>query len=592
MKTIFAVVAAMLISMGQSMSQVADLTAPIGTQLRTFFRDDVPNNSVVKLLPGLYAVTPSILFSNLNAGNQFTGITIANKTNITILGVPGQTVIDGSSAPGEVLFITNCQNITIRGVTVRGWTNHNVNVLPLNSLLYAGVHYAMTDNLIVEDCIIERHFDHGIADAASGLIQVERVPSMSTNVFIRRNYFTDIGSFRTNTAGGVSRDGTAIVPTGGVVEDNTIVGCLRGIEPYTDAVGVNKPFRIEVRRNRLINMVDSAMPNFGTTNMHNSVIEFNRLFNDATFNYHGSNYGVTFAWSASGIFISGGRANTIRGNTVEGSFLYAYALFNSASKLDDCSITDNYAIDINSRGSQGYGFYLGEPNNTAANSDSLRRAEFRRNTAIRCQDAGIALWACRDSVFSHNRVIDCNLSAVGATFGAQWIVGYPGFSSAPLTNVTLMDNVVYKNQSGPLFAYYLADNISSGTFSRNEVVTNVAYTASWFSGGITNRSGYAVEILGPVQQYSAVIALPSIGVNSQFTTNFTAIGLTTNSFVESLRVPARFYETGNTTNVVYNAWCSNDTVYVKFSNNDAVTAAAAPSVRIIANTRLGQIAGQ
>jgi len=564
------------------------VTISPGANLATY---NWQNDTAYQLGEGTYAVTPSILVSNVTAGNAFTGITIAGKTNIMIQGVYGQTILDGSSGPGEVLFITNCSAITLRGLTIRGYTNHHVNPLPLNSLLFAGVQYAMTDRLIVEDCIIERHMDHGIADSASGLLSGATVTRMSTNAIIRRNYFTDIGGFRTNTAGGISRDGTAIVPTGGIIEDNTIVGVLRGIEPYTDANGVNRPFRVAVRRNTIINAVNAAIPTYNT-NVWNSVFENNRIYNENTFLYHGSNYGVTFAWGSDGILISGGRGNAVRGNTVEGSFLNAVAVLNSTSKADEFSVTDNYCIDINNRGNQGYGFYLGDPINTAASASSVRRLEFARNTAIRCQDAGFALWAGRDVEFYDNRAINCNLVNAGTTFGAQYIFGYPGFSTAPLTNINVRNNTAYKDVAGPSFSFYISDNISSMRFENNSSHTNEVTYSSFVSGSMTNRSGFNVQVVGPAAQYSATIDLPSIGVAAQFTTNFTATGLTTNSVVESLRIPAVFYSSGNTTNVVYNAWCSNDTVYIKFSNNDAVTAADAPSVRMIATTRLAQIIGQ
>ena len=101
---------------------------------------------------------------------------------------------------------------------------------------------------------------------------------------------------------------------------------------------------------------------------------------------------------------------------------------------------------------------------------------------------------------------------------------------------------------------------------------------------MTNRAGSAVAILGSPRTFTTTVDLPSIAASASYTMSFAAAGVSTNDS-SSINIPAQFYASGNTAAVVANSWCSNATVYVKFANNDSVSAADAPIVRITATVR-------
>lgn len=551
---------------------------------------DLANDSIVYLEGGTYPVTPSMLQSNLTAGNTYTGVLLANKTNVSIIGVYGRTTWDGSSAPGEVLVLSNCSNVRISGITFIGYTNWVSTVIPITGPVFAGITYMRMDTFIFENNYVWRHYDQGIMDGGSTFSQVSQVSS--NGIIIRNNVFRDCGGWR--SGGGAGADGTAITHAGGTIEGNFIDLCYRGIEPYTDQNSANQTFVSIIRNNTMRNCLDRGIYCASTNNVY-SVIQNNYIENESSFIFHNTNYGGAVAVvNTVGIQIAGGRGYTISGNVVRGLYQTGYFLANSASKLDDVNFTDNLAQDIGNAGGQGRGFYFGDPGaNSAANATSIRRALIARNRAVNCQEQGFAFWTGRDCDIIDNITRNCNLGAAAADSetSAAFVFGYSGIPLAIMTNINVRGNIAYIDNANSGYGFYL-QNVGSMIFENNQAITNATSAGTVFNGGITNNSGANVTVLGPLKTFYATIDLPSIGVNSQFTTNFTATDVNTNYSVENLRIPAQFYASGNTTNIVYNAWCSNNTVYIKFSNNDAVTAADAPSVRMTATVRQTQIAGQ
>lgn len=583
MKKTMSVFATVLASIGHLMSQpVANLEAPVGTQLRTFFRDDVPNNSVVKLLAGSYTVTPSILNSNLTVGNQFTGISLANKTNVTILGVPGQSIIDGSSAPGEVFWMSNCSRITIQGVTFRGYTNHNFLLMPLNGVLWAGVNLFKSEHVTFDNCRFERHFDHGLQDKGAEINSaVASFPPSTNNILVKGCSFEDIGSWRNNGGGVVGVDGASIVCTGWTIENCRFDFCQRGIEPYDEGDANGQVFHNTVIRDNVFrNMVEFAIGTAGSTNCHNALVTGNVAHNEFSWSHHGSNYSAgLFPSYCSAYIFNGGRGWTVTDNTARGNMANGFIFGNSLSFCDEFLVENNTASDINDNIGTGVGFFFGPASvDTAAMASSCRRFQVRGNKAFNVAGNAFLIDGVRDFVFENNySTRGCLYTVAGDAGIANFRFGRSGFVNCRLTNIIVRGNTAHDAGVGSSYGFGIQNNVQSMLFEGNN-----AY--NFTQGAMTNRSGAAVTVLGSPRTFTADIDLPSIGVGSQFTTNFTATGVSTNDAC-TINIPAQFYASGNTTNIVFSSWCSNAAVYLKFANNDTVTAADAPNVRMTATVR-------
>ena len=567
-----------------TLSPGGGLTAMLGS---------IANDRTLQLGDGTYTVTPSIIQSNFLNGNQYTGVILANKTNLSIIGVPGQTIIDGSTSPGEVMWVTNCSGLYFYGLTFVGWTNHNFMEWPLNSVtLWAGVNVYKCEKVTFENCRFLRHADHGLQDKGSdSTVTASGDPPSTNQMMVLNCYFEDIGSIRTNASGGGSivSDGTAIVPTGWTMEGNVFRSCLRGIEPYDENDAGGRVFYNTVmRNNQFYNMVDFAIGTAGSSNCHYAVMEGNIAINDRSFSWHGTNYGLGSSITAPTIayYINAGTGWTVRNNLARGGIQYGFFFGNTQSKLNDFVVTDNTAIDINRGDGISYSFHVGTRANAVADSASISRMLFSGNRVYGGSLAGFIFTGIRDSMVENNVSHNGTAYTSDQIYQSCFYIGQDGNTAANVTNLTFRNNIA-STSVGSAYGFTIANNIESLFFENNSLIGTFG-----FNGGITNKSTNATRILGPARQFAATIDLPSIGVTAQFTTNFTATGATTNDAVEVLRIPAQFYASGNTTNVIWNSWASNDTIYIKFSNNDAVSAADAPSVRMTATVRQIAVHGQ
>jgi parallel beta-helix repeat protein len=387
---------------------------------------NMTNGGTLQLGAGIYTVTPSLLNSNLVNGNQFTGATLANRTNITILGIPGRTIVDGSSAPGEVLWLTNCSTVFIYGTTFIGWTNHNIMEWPLNSqFLWAGVNFLKCERLTFDTCAIIRHADHGLQDkGAETPSNIASGPPSTNQIIVRNTYFHDIGSFRTNTSlGTIFVDGTSIVPTAMTIENCVFDTVFRGVEPYDEnATPPNSQrfFNGIVRNSTFINVCDFGISTAGSTNGHNYLIEGNLFQNDQSWSLHGTNFGVSAQPPlSSGIYNNAGRGWVIRNNTFSGTFTRAIYLFG----VHDNVIEGNRIYSITNRsGVNGAGIQL----------EGTYNARVANNTIESTKDAGIYIFGARDTHVSGNRIANPE-NEVGIQIATSGIVA---------SNIWFTDNVI------------------------------------------------------------------------------------------------------------------------------------------------------
>jgi hypothetical protein len=532
------------------------------------------NDKTYQLGVGTYTVTPSILQSNLAAGNTFTGITLANKTNVTLLGVPGSSIIDGSVAPGQQLWISNCSGIKIIGVTFIGYTNHASQTFPFNSsFIWSSVDLLRCENVLFENCRIERQADHGLTDkGAEADGGVASSPPSTNQMVVRNCYFENIGGFR---SGALATDGTAIVPTGWTIENCEFRNCLRGIEPYESPGALGQIINnCVIRGNRFYNMVEFAVSTAGATNIHNAIVENNYIRNDYTFSYHGTNFGPGFYESICvGYNFNGGRGWLVRNNVARGGMSAGFQFLNSLSFLDDFIVIGNSTIDIDrGSGSVGVGFTIGDSANSAAAASSVRRMMFRENTAINAGSVGYGgfrILGCRDSTFDNNIAIKSHVYTAVDVANSAFNVGVAGNSAAFITNLVMRNNLAIDGGIGTPYGFVLQDNIRNAVFENNDARDYGA------NGGFTNRSGANVSILGPVKNYSASVDFPSIAGNGVSDIVITAVGVTTNDVI-TYSLPSQFW--GNPSDkVVFAAWATNSTatdgqIVFRAINNDVAVA--------------------
>ena len=537
------------------------------------------NNSTYQLGSGNYTVTPSILNSNLSAGNQFTGISFLNKTNVTIQGVVGRTIIDGSSGLGELLWMSNCSNIRIVGVTFKGMTNHNFMMLPpvssAGSYLWASVNVYQCEKIEFLNCSWLGSADHGLQDKGAENSGVVASVAISTNgILVDTCYFSDIGGWRTNAnaGGSIVLDGTAIVPTGWTIRNCTFENCMRGVEPYNenDAGGIVF-VNCSIQRNNFLNMADQAICTAGSTNGHEIVISDNFYDETAVISYHGTNLLTTGTASAIGyaIAINGGRGHNINNNTINRARYVGIAL--GGNVMDDCTLDGNKVYRVGN-GVSGFGYILGAEN---ANVKPVTRLNFFNNTAKATTQRGLYILGVRDGYFRNCTIENPTLyGAVGNVVNAS---GNNRNTNLFFTSCTFTDNTGFQTHGM---------SIAAGN-------VNINFTDCVISGGSAgkydNSAGDEVTIWGPSKTFSTTVNLGSIPASGQLIGNFSAPGIRTNDLV-SLMLPNQFFGVGNVTNVSVTSWASNSTtsdgvVFYNIKNLDTVSAADAQNVRIRATVR-------
>jgi hypothetical protein len=510
---------------------------------------------------------------------------MTNKTNVTIIGVAGQSIIDGSSGLGQCLVVSNCSDLVFEGLTFRGMTNHNFLQLPgypgtlPNSYLWAGVSLYQVERIRFENCRFERHADHGLEDFGAG---PSYQPPATNQIIVRRCSFEDIGGWRAGNAGAVYADGGSIIATGWTIDECSFMNALRGVESYDESDAGGQVHNNLVIRNCVgYNLVDFFISSAGSTNTHNALIIGNRFENPVVGSYHGTNMGPAqaFSWFTTGYFINGGRGWRLVNNVARGGMYQAYYVGNSSSFCDDVTLEGNSALNIDRGDFLGYGFWIGELVDTAAAASSARRLILRNNLAFKTATVAYLINGGRDLLIDGNQAID-------PTAYNSWDISYAGFkvgqvfSNNKLTNCTLIGNRVIDNTATARFSYGFNSSIQSCV-----AIDNYASGANLAQdNGITNTVGANVTLLGPELRFGVTFDFPAIGPRAQATTSFAAVGVTSNSLV-TVSVPANLFASGTCTNVCFTAWGSNDTIYVRCHNVDAVSSADPPSSRINAIAR-------
>lgn len=384
------------------------------TNVRTAL-SNIANGTVVYLAPETFTVTPSILNSNLVAGSQFQGATLANKTNIAFIGYPGATTIDGSSAPGELWWNTNCSGLYFYGLTYRGYTNWNPALLPpatgTGAYLWAGVNNYRIEKTTWDRCRFERMADHALQDKGSEATNSQQIAAtyfLSTNqITVINCSFDDIGGVRTNAgAGTLTADGSAIVCSGWSVLLNKFTSSYRGVEPYNKDDAFSQPFfNCIIRGNEFVNMAEDAITFAGSTNSHYTIVEGNNIRLERGATYHGSNIVSGFGGNYGiGINMNGGLGHVVRGNVVLGMPYVGINVGASSSRVLRSSVTQNTISGISNTAGTGFGLVVGDLSNGAVvGADGIYVGQ---NTIEKCATYGIYGLGVHNSTFEGNQFVD------------------------------------------------------------------------------------------------------------------------------------------------------------------------------------------
>ncbi len=417
---------------------------------------NLPNNSVANILPGTHTVTPVITFTN--GAMRFPPITIKDKSNIT-LNVIG--TIDGSSALGEIMLITNSSRITINGhnsgVFIGSRQTNIATLIPTNCTWGLIDFYHCSDLTFRNFSLSNAHY-HGIADWGGGLGSI----ASTNNILFDNLDIRWCGSKMTNNP--ISWDGAAIVLSGGTVRNCYFRDNFRAVEVYTFPGNILTDNTI-IENNRIYDTLDCPITTSGSTNNNKIQVFNNYVYQTKGYTRHGTNYLAVSAGAL--IRLDGGYGHKI-------SFNKVFATNNTAIYVGGqagagIETTDNY-ID-------------GPITPIVYGADAILQGQhrypvIRGNTALNV-GGGYIFNACRDGLVALNKVSEFRIaSAIGFSF-------YP---TQPNTNMFVVDNVVKDTSGNQFVAYYVYAGNDRIIFSNNDGTNGTSsFITDATSGGLIYR---------------------------------------------------------------------------------------------------------
>jgi hypothetical protein len=375
---------------------------------------NLPNNSIVNILPGTHNVTPYIV-----GITGYAGLNLISKTNI-VINAYGAT-INGHAAVGELFFATNCSGITINGGVWDGLVITNIAVLTPTNAQWALMRYAHCEKFSINYASVINAQYHGILDAGAN---AGETPSTNQIRFFRC-YVYNCGSKTTNNP--VNWDGAGIELTGGTVEQCYLEANHRGVEIYSEG-GASQFYSTIIRDNYFINTLEADILTAGSTNGHGIQISGNLFDRERGFTRRGSNY----LGGGVGVWLNGGHGHRIVNNRFRGTNLNAILV--GGAYMHNIEVNDNF-ID----GWTG-GVNIGANASGQGNHQNLI---CRGNTVL---DSGAAFVfnSCRDGFITQNKAID---------FTTAFAVGFDIYPTQPNTNMVISDNAV-RDTSGNLYTSY------------------------------------------------------------------------------------------------------------------------------------------
>jgi hypothetical protein len=293
---------------------------------------------------------------------ELAGLYLTNRSNVTIEGV-GSPVIS-SAQYGDYLYIRDCTNITVAGLTFSGAGPN-----PGEADSYAMINFGGTNkNLLVRSCRFDNYGSHGVShlwgDKTTSFATVENCTFFNGGD----------GNHPTQNADGAAISG---VGRGWRVVNNTIVDCLRGIE--IEGVGPSQQSKIVIAHNVLEDIWNEGIMLFATSltssNYADILVEGNVVSGK-------KELPLRVEWQA-GINFQGGERITIANNIVSDfpSGLVGIGLTSGHTDIRGCSVSGNIVRNISGRGIQL----------AAVASNKVEACIVSANQVQQCGDRGIII---------------------------------------------------------------------------------------------------------------------------------------------------------------------------------------------------------
>lgn len=373
--------------------------------------DNGPQNNIhIRLQVGSYVVSPSKV-AVVGSG----AINILNRTNLIIEGAgPGKTIIDGTSSHGENFYFSNCHNVILRNLESRGRVTTNFVTMGTAADAWANIALVDCEYVTLENIYVNGAHNQGIMDMAA--IHTPPWLRPSTNGIVVRNCeIYNVGSAWTNTAAPnslrvPSHDGTAIVPTGWLVEGNYIHDVVGGIEPFiagtVDSIGkVMK--NCVIRNNTIVNYLAAGITTAGSTNFNGLQIIGNTLFNPIGTNY--TRRGTNIFWDCEGILCNSGNGFFILNNYVHGARSYGIDLRSSAT-ISGGQIRGNIVVETTNEVTIAAGMIVGS---TSGTGGQVRNLNISGNLIDRSRTFGLLADDLVDSIIDGNIIKDVTVNEGG-----------------------------------------------------------------------------------------------------------------------------------------------------------------------------------
>lgn len=289
---------------------------------------NVANNETIVVLPGNY--TNHFSTNSTYAGWNERLSLLYQLTNVNVVGIGYPRLYQTSQVSG--LVIRDCANVSVKGLWFDAlrWTDLTRFVPHEKSSTYAACELWWTTNVTIEDC----WFSHG-NDFAIAPLLVGGNTNRTPRTVVRHCRFWDFGSWMITAA---RYDGAAVV-TGNdwTVEDDIIIDCANGIEPYPWLNG-GPGVSCQIARNQMYGILVAGIGSSGAFAQDSAIFD-NTIV--TPLGYTRPSDGSNQIDTCSGIDLDYLTNVTIRGQTISGfTNAFRFLTHNANVSLFDNTVTN------------------------------------------------------------------------------------------------------------------------------------------------------------------------------------------------------------------------------------------------------------
>lgn len=448
---------------------------------------NTPDGGQVYIRPGRY-----VLNAYYWQSNAIGAINLFNRSNLTIYGTPGVTILDSPSTVGSLVVLSNCQNITFHGITFKGFVVTNYVTFTGNCAgAMSGVGIVDSSGILFENCQFLDHHNFGLQDLGYNFDR------LSSNVTVRACLFQNCGSAITNCA--MTIDGGGIAAGYWTVEQCVFQDSVRGIEFFAlSGTTPNLTHGYTARNNEFRNNLLSHAS--ADSFLQNGVISGNRFHNVPGYTRRGSNILNSFraVWCL-------GSGTVIKDNRITGQGESGIHINSQFGNITGLQIVGNTISGITNPGSAAAGLVLG---NTAGGSSAVISPLIAGNTISECS-LGAQVVGALNPVFRGNQFIN-SISAGGG----NPVLLFQVFVSAYNSNALIAGNVFWDEGTANMtYALTVQSGNKDIRFFDNDVLNPL-------TGIINNSAGAELKVWFPPKAVFPAFAA-GVYVNAENDTEIT-----------------------------------------------------------------------